>query len=289
MIYKGGVNLDIQDLHQQLEELQQNDYLYLHTVNLKELTSTMMQHIGTIDVYTREMLIYPCFQYFIQHNLLDIAQLEVLLASCLNPDYLYFEISSSQTDGIFTRSYTLALLALIIQYDTKHSLLPENQLVDALEKTLQYFKLERDYRVFVPDKGHTRHILHGSSALHALVQNPNILNIHYEKIIHCLLNKAFHYQDIYYNDEDEYIITPLIAILQHEFPQAQFLSILTKKIQRLSQVKERLTPTQFPVLYGNIKTFLRTLFFRAKKDMSLTNITNQIEKRLNQLPKYFLN
>ncbi|PEN77420.1 hypothetical protein CN553_31150, partial [Bacillus cereus] len=249
---------------------------------LKELTLTMMQHIGTIDAYTREMLIYPCFQYFIQHNLLDIAQLEVLLASCLEPNYLYFEIFSSQTDGIFTRSYTLALLALIIQYDAKSSFLPENQLVDALEKILQYFKLEQDYRVFVPDKGYTRHILHGSPVLHALVRNPNIFNIHYKKIIHCLLNIAFHYQD-----EDEYIITPLLAILQHEFPQTQFLSILTKKIQRLSQVKERLTPIQFSALYGNIKTFLRALFFRTKKGMNLTNITNQIEKILNQLPQYF--
>ncbi|MED3321572.1 DUF2785 domain-containing protein [Bacillus thuringiensis] len=279
--------MDIQDLHQQLEELQQNDYLYLHTFNLKELTSSMMQHMGTIDAYTREMLIYPCFQYFIQHNLLDTAQLEVLLASCLTPDYLYFEISSSQTDDIFTRSYTLALLTLIIQYDTKHSFLPEKQLVEALEKILQYFKLEQDYRVLVPDKGYTRHILHGSSALHALIQNPNILNVHYEKVIHCLLNTAFHYQHLYYNNEDEYIITPLIAILQHEFPQTQFLSILTKKIQRLPQMKERLTPTQFSILYGNVKTFLRTLFFRAKKEMSLINATNQIEKILNQLPQYF--
>ncbi|HEF1866597.1 MULTISPECIES: DUF2785 domain-containing protein [Bacillus] len=279
--------MNIQDLHQQLEELQQNDYLYLYTCNLDELTSTMMQHMGTIDAYTREMLIYPCFQYFIQHNLLDIAQLEVLLASCLNPDYLYFEISSSQTDGIFTRSYTLALLTLIIQYDTKHSFLTEKQLVDALEKILQYFKLEQDYRVIVPDKGYTRHMLHASSALHALIQNPNILTIHYEKVVHCLLNTAFHYQHLYYNNEDEYIITPIIAMLQHEFPQTQFLSILTKKIQRLPQMKERLTLTQFSILYGNIKIFLRTLFFRAKKDMSLTNTANQIEKILNQLPQYF--
>ncbi|PEF60360.1 DUF2785 domain-containing protein [Bacillus cereus] len=279
--------MDIQDLHQQLEELQQNDYLHLHTYNLKELTSAMMQHIGTADTYTRERLIYPCFQYFIQQDFLDTVQLEILLTSCLNSSYLNFEIFSPQTDGIFTRSYTLALLTLIIQYDTKHSFLPENQLVDALEKIIQYFKLEQDYRVFVPDKGYTRHILHGSSALHALIQNPNILNIHYEKMIHCLLNTAFHTQDVYYNDEDEYIVTPLIAILQHEFPQIKFLSILTKKIQRLSQVKERLTPSQFPVLYGNIKTFLRTLFFRTKKDMNLTNITHRIEKIINQLPQYF--
>lgn len=279
--------MDIQDLHQQLEELQQNDFLYLYTCNVQELTSTMMQHIGTIDTYTREMLIYPCFQYFIQHSLLENSQLEVLLASCLNPNYLYFEISLSQTDGIFTRSYTLALLALIIQYDTEHPFLPENQLVDALEKILQYFKLEQDYRVYIPDKGYTHHILHSSSALYALIKNPNISNAHYEKVIHCLLNTIFHHQDVFYNNEDEYLITPLIAILQHEFPQKEFLSILTKKIQRLSQVKERLTPTQFAVLYGNIKTFLRTLFFRAKKDMSLTNIPNQIEKILNQFPQYF--
>ncbi|MEK4418436.1 DUF2785 domain-containing protein [Bacillus sp. FSL K6-0268] len=279
--------MDIHDLHLQLEELQQNDYLYLHTCNVKEITFTMMQHIGTIDAYTREMLIYPCFQYFIQHGLLESSQLEILLASCLSANYLYFEISPSQNDGIFTRSYTLALLALIIQYDTEHPFLPENQLVDALEKILQYFKLEKDYRVCIPNKGYTRHILHGSSALHALIQNPNISNIHYEKVIHCLLNTIFHHQDVLYNNEDEYLITPLLAILQHEFPQKQFLSILTKKIQRLSQVRERLTPTQFAVLYGNIKTFLRTLFFRTKKDISLTNIPNQIEKILYQFPEYF--
>ena len=75
-------------------------------------------------------------------------------------------------------------------------------------------------------------------------------------------------------------------MLQHKFPQTQFLSILTKKIQRLPQMKERLKLTQFSILYGNIKIFTN-IVFPCEKDMSLTNTANQIEKIINQLPQYF--
>lgn len=274
------ISLDLSSLKQQLEELQQNNYIQLQKNDLNALTSTMLAHIGITDEYTREMLIYQCFRYFIEERVLVSDQLEDLLSACLEQNYLYLDISIPQTDAIFTRSSVLALITLIIKYDTAHSCLQSNQVIKTLEIVLQYFVLETDYRVYIPYKGYPQTLLKGTDTLYALIGNPNIPSSYYEEIIHCLINKVFNHHIVYYNEEDEYVITPLLAILYREFSQNQLMSIIEGKLQRLPQIKEKVTFNQYHILCTNIKCFLRTLFFRTRQDLILKTITNQTEKIL---------
>lgn len=88
--------------------------------------------------------------------------------------------------------------------------------------------LETDYRGYIEKKGFAHTIAHGSEAFNELVHNPNISCDCYEEITHCLLNKAFVCSTVYYNQEDERIVTPLVSIIHHNFPQSQFLAIIYK-------------------------------------------------------------
>lgn len=274
-------------LQQKLELIQQNDYTQLQTIDLNELTFNMIHHIGTTDSYIRDMLIYKCFAHFIQKELLSLEQLELLLTTCLDENFLYIEIDTPGTDGVFTRSYTNLLIALIIQFDNTHPFLSSETIRMVKEKLIEYMNLEADYRGYIQKKGYAHAIAHGSEALNALVHNSNISCDCYEEIIHCLLNKVFVCSTVYHNQEDERIVTPLLSIIHHDFPQNHFLSIIYKKLQRLPQIRKRISMHEYCALCANIQLFLRTLFFRSKEDFKLISISSQMEKILKEFAQYY--
>lgn len=93
--------------------------------------------------------------------------------------------------------------------------------------------------------------------------------------------------DIYHNNEDERIVTPLVSMLYHDFAQEDLISIIHNKIKRLPQIRKRLSLNECCILCANIKTFLRTLYFRTKDDHNLTFSTHKVERMLKKLPNYY--
>ncbi|KFN15794.1 MULTISPECIES: DUF2785 domain-containing protein [Bacillus] len=278
--------MDIIALQQQLELIQQNDYTQMQNIDLNELSSHMIQNIGTTDSYVRDQLIYKCFAHFIQNEFLPHDQLETLLTTCLSNNYLYREIASPNTDGVFTRSYTTLLISLIIQFDNSHSFLLQETVQKVKEKLITYMNLEIDYRGYVQDKGWAHSIAHASDVFNELVHNPHITCSCYEEIAHCILNKIFIYSTVYHNNEDERIVTTLLSMLYYDFSRDQLFSIIYKKIKRLPQLKKRLSCHEYCKLCANLKNFLRTLFFRTKIDPNLSSVANRAEKMLKELHKY---
>ncbi|PGS77376.1 hypothetical protein COC69_20365 [Bacillus cereus] len=279
--------MDILVLQQELELIQQNDYSFIENIDLIQLTLEMVQHIGTTNSYIREMLIFKCLVHFIQENFLSTEHLETLLVKCLSDEFLYFEIQTPGTDGVFTRSYTILLIALIIKYDTMQPFLSYEMVQKVKNSLIKYMNVEKDYRGYIQDKGWANSIIHGSEAFHTLVLNPNIKGICEEEILHCLLNKVFVEDIVYYNQEDERIAIPILAVIHNGFSKDRFISILDKKIKRLPQMQKKNSTQEYFVLYANIKNFLRALFFKIKETLNQNPFLMQIERMLKEFRCYF--
>ncbi|MED2890962.1 DUF2785 domain-containing protein, partial [Bacillus thuringiensis] len=72
------------------------------------------------------------------------------------------------------------------------------------------------------------------------------------------------------------IVTPLLAMVYLEFPVMALGSSIQKTIKGLHCI-----------LCANIKTFLRTLFFRTKDDHNLAFTARKTERMLKELPNYY--
>ncbi len=127
--------MDITALQQQLELIQQNDYTQLRHIDINELTLHMLQYIGTTDSYVRYQLIYKCFVHFIHHEFLMDDQLKLLLQTCLSDEYLYYDIYSRIQMG-FSRSYTVSLIALILQFANSHYFCTEEDIEEIKTNSL---------------------------------------------------------------------------------------------------------------------------------------------------------
>ncbi|ENQ3079760.1 DUF2785 domain-containing protein [Bacillus cereus] len=274
-------------LQQLLETIQKNGYLLPQNIDLNQLSIHMLEHIGTLDSYLRDQLIYSTFSYLISRDYFPGAQLEKLLILTLEEQYLYCGITSNDNDSVFTRSFTTLLIALILCADNKTNFLPPEMIIIVKEKLVDYMNQEIDLRGYVHPHGWAHSVAHAADTFDALIHNPKLPQQYYEELTHCLLNKIFVYSIVYHFDEDERIITPLLSMISKGFSQKQFFEIIRIKLNLLPQYKARLPVNDFCNLCTNIKTFLRSLYFRTVSNIQFSNITSQAEIMLKELPTFY--
>ncbi len=274
-------------LQQLLETIQKNGYLLPQNIDLNRLSLRMLKHIGTLDSYLRDQLIYSTFSNLISCGYFHETQLEKLLMLTLEDQYLYYDINSNDNDSVFTRSFTTLLIALILCADNKTDFLSQETIVTVKEKLVDYMNKEMDLRGYVHPHGWAHSIAHAADTFDALIHNPKLPQQYYEELTHCLLNKIFVYSIVYHFDEDERIITPLLSMISNGFSQTQLFEIIRIKLNLLPQYQKRLPVNDYYNLCTNIKTFLRSLYFRTAHNIQFSYITSQTEMMLKELPTFY--
>ena len=274
-------------LQQQLEEIRTNNYIMANTIHIDSLSSSMLQHIGVTDSYLRDKLIYSTFYHLIKKDYISHTHLQKLLSESISENYLFYKIHTDDDDAVFTRAFTTLLIALIIDADTNHNFLSQTDILNVKDKLILYMNKEHDFRGYVQDHGWAHSVAHASDTFEALVNNPKLETSHYEEILQTLLNKVCVHSIYYKYEEDERIVYPIVAMLQNGLEEEVLILALHNLVAQLQVQKPTLHIKSYEFLYGNIKSFLRSLFFKLRA-MSICKKTEcEIEKLLQELHKYY--
>ncbi|MGE7871201.1 DUF2785 domain-containing protein [Bacillus paramycoides] len=274
-------------LQQQLEEIRNNNYIINNTLHIDSLSSSMLQHIGVTDSYLRDKLIYSTFYHLIKNDYISHTHLQKLFSESISERYLFYKVHLDDDDAVFTRAFTTLLIALIIDADTKHNFLSQSDILNVKDKLILYMTKEHDLRGYVQDRGWAHSIAHVSDTFEALVNNPKLGTSHYREILTTLLNKACVHSIYYKYEEDERIVCPIVAMLQNGLEEEVLILALRDLVAQLQVQKPTLHINSYEFLFGNIKSFLRSLFFRLRT-MSICKETEcEIEKLLQGLRQYY--
>ncbi|PGP17588.1 hypothetical protein COA01_26515 [Bacillus cereus] len=273
-------------LQQQLEEIRNNHYV-MDTINMDSLISNILKHIGVTDSYLRDKLICSTFYHLIKKDYLSHTQLQKLLLESISDKYLLYKIHSDDEDAVFTRAFTTLLIALIIDADTNHNFLSQADLLHVKDRLVLYMNNEHDFRGYVQDHGWAHSIAHASDTFEALVRSPKLEALYYEEILQTLLNKVCVHSIYYKYEEDERIVYPIVAMLQSGLKEEVLILALHDLVAQLPVQKQTLHIKSYEYLYGNIKSFLRSLFFRLRTLSICEETECEIEKLLQELPKYY--
>ncbi|CKE92817.1 Protein of uncharacterised function (DUF2785) [Streptococcus pneumoniae] len=146
---------------------------------------------------------------------------------------------------------------------------------------------EHDFRGYVQKHGWAHSIAHASDTFEALVNSPKLETLYYEEILQTLLNKVCVHSIYYKYEEDERIVYPIVAMLQNGLKEEALILALRDLVAQLPVQKQTLHIESYEFLYGNIKSFLRSLFFRLRKLSICEETECEIEKLLQELPKYY--
>ncbi|PIE95139.1 hypothetical protein CO726_10635 [Bacillus fungorum] len=274
-------------LQQHLEEIRNNNYVINDVPNIDSLSFSMLKHIGDTDSYLRDKLIYSTFYHLIKKEYISHTQLQKLLLESIGEKYLLYKIHSDDEDAVFTRAFTTLLIALIIDADTNHNFLSQTDISNVKDQLILYMNNEHDFRGYVQDHGWAHSIAHASDTFEALVHSPKLETLYYEEILQTLLNKVCVHSIYYKYEEDERIVYPIISMLQNGLKEEVLILALQDLVAQLPVQKQTLHIKSYEFLYGNIKSFLRSLFFRLRTLSICKETECEIEKLLQELPKYY--
>ncbi|MCA0993809.1 DUF2785 domain-containing protein [Pseudalkalibacillus hwajinpoensis] len=264
------------DLKRTLEELSRNE---IQGGDLDVLLTQMLHQIGSTDPVLRDDLIYTTFGKLVTEDFLTKKQLTYLLNTCLDDEHLFYRIGERGTDSVFTRSFSVLVVALIIEKDREAGFLSENRFSAVREACFRYLREERDTRGYVEIKGWAHSIAHGADALtevirHALFDMEKMDEC-LEVIKECLFKEATTYVD----DEDERLMFALEALMDRGLKEqhlSNWIELLSTELDDLFQQKGY--SVEFFHTKGNVLRFMKSCYFRLIMKGEFLEARYMIEK-----------
>ncbi|MCA0987344.1 DUF2785 domain-containing protein [Guptibacillus algicola] len=256
-------------------------------VDLDVLLQEMLSQIGSTDPVLRDELIYQTFCNLVLEDHLSEEQLVNTLTTCLDEDHLFLKIGQEKGDAVFTRSFSVLIVALILHKDRESSLLSRERVENATEAILRYLQEESDIRGFVKGKGWAHSIAHGADALDEAIRHEAFpverIDSCLNTIAGCLFKKG-----LYVDDEDERLLMAIEALLSRGLKD----DVLATWVDRLEdELSSSFDQEGFSVAFlhtkGNVLGFLKSCYFRLKFNHDAEETMAAIEDVLEKWTKKF--
>lgn len=258
-----------------------NDEVCWDEKSESHIIEAMMEHIGSTDPELRDQLIYSSFFRLI--NKLNHEKLIELLELSLSNSFLFKGIGENGTDTVFTRTFTSLLIALILYRDNQDDFLPQRTILKVKDALINYLNEENDLRGYVPEKGWAHSIAHVADAIDELVMNKKCPSEFYQEILETLCRKMFSSASVYIHDEDERLITPLMAMIEHGLPVETVESIIDHLPLKLKEQREQINFENYMFLLANTKTFLKSFYIKSIGKTKLLPLQESIVTVLNKI------
>lgn len=250
-------------LMQDLERIEAEDYQLREGEQLQEFVALMLQYIGDPQPELRDNLIYPTFHHWIAiENKFTDDELRSLLATLLDEQHLFHDIGSDGEPSVFTRTFSVLPVALILRRHCKQPFLEQADFLHVKESLLRYYKEEKDLRGFLTEGGWAHSAAHGADALDELVQcseSDEALQLEVLAAISGMLHNGKH---IFNDQEDERIATIVFTMMTNHLLLQQKL---VDWIHALAECQEWPRSRGKTIAVVNTKNFLRSLYFRQRE------------------------
>lgn len=256
----------------------------------------MLPHVGSVDSELRDDLIYTGLATWIldENELFTEEQYKEILAAALDDMHLFYRLGEKETDSVFTRTFSMLLLPLLLIAHRRRPFLSHDELLHVKEQVIIYLAGEEDFRGYVAedDKGWAHAIAHAADALDDLARCKELNATDLLDILQVIREKVANPHLVYNFEEDERLAIPVIACLERKLLKEAEVKTWLNSFIPLAQEKE-----PFPAVYRqaiNVKMFLRSLYFRASKtdtavilgETSTQTLLKLVHDLLNQISRF---
>lgn len=271
------------NLKKVLKEIKEDNYRIPASLNINEIIMEMMHDIGNTDPELRDKLIYSVMYHWIMNNEIATDKLKELLAISMDDNHLFFKIGEINTDSVFTRSFSILLIPLILINNRQLKFLSENDIKEVYIKVVDYFIKEKDLRGYVKDQGWAHSVAHAADALDDLAICSEIGHEELLYMLDIIKDKVCINNYVYINEEDERLVTAIISIFNRKLITNEEFCEWIKSfnvLQRTGRYPEDHN------LVINVKNLLRSLYFRLIGLDDTEMITGQIKDTLKEISNF---
>ena len=191
------------------------------------------------------------------------------------------ETQLEDTDSVFTRSFSVLLLPLLLMAHRSKPFLRAEEILDVKEKLLRYIGSEKDRRGFVPGKGWGHAMAHTADALDDLVQCSELGKTDLAEVLDAIRGLICITDTGYIHLEDERNVTAVIAVIRRRLLSDEEI---TEWIQGFSERVNRVTT--FPekhIIRNNGKNFLQSLYFRLRWNQLIDPYETVLDATLREI------
>lgn len=267
--------IDLQRIEDDRYELRADEKMW-------DYVKLMLQYIGDPKQELRDQLIYPTFYSWIcEKKWFNDEELRDLLKVLLDEQHLFYHIGSNGDQSVYTRTFTVLVVTLILQRHREQPLLNSSEFINVKQSLICYYKEEKDLRGYIAEEGWAHGAAHGADALEELVQceesDEEILN----EIMAAIHGMLYNGQYILSHEEDERIASIVYPIITKSLLPEHAIA---DWIGRLEQCGSWPRSDSQYINRVNTKNFVRCLYFRLllkKQETNLLNTLLQAEAKLN--------
>ncbi|WP_445667166.1 DUF2785 domain-containing protein [Paenibacillus sp. FSL E2-8871] len=266
-----------------LQRIEENDYELRSGEQLRDYVKLMLEYIGDPQPKLRDDLIYSTFYKWVnEKQWFSDAELRELLLILLDEQHLFYHIGSKEDQAVFTRTFSVLIVALILQRHREQAFLDSAEFTNVKEALIRYYEEEQDLRGFMPEEGWAHAAAHGADALDELVLCSESDAAIREEVLAVIQRMLYNDQHIFSDEEDERIATIVATMIDHHLlPQQSIVDWIRNLEQCGGWPRSR---GQY-VARVNTKNFVRSLYFRLlplKNNPAMVEVLLKAEMNLNE-------
>lgn len=258
------------------------DYAIPEGQQASTLLPTLLPMLGSIDPVLRDAYAYPILATWIERGLYASTELrdigQQMAANLLHG------LEGQESDAIFLRTFSVLILASVIDYDLTHPFLEEREVRAWLEAGLRYLEGERDLRGYVQEKGWAHSVSHTADLLMILAQHRYLGVADLERLLMAIAEKIRQrVAHIYLYDEDERLAYAVRKALKRDLLEMPFLTSWLQRLIELGDLpnwRDAGLNVADASAYINIRDFLRSLYFQLTLSQELPAIAPDLARAL---------
>jgi hypothetical protein len=244
----------------------------------------MLENIGSPDPVLRDDLIYETFATWIESDKLTPGELKQLMDTCLDDSHVFYKIGESGADSVFTRTFSLLVIALIIDAHRRRKFLTTADLREVETKMIRYMAEEKDVRGFVDQKGWAHSPAHAADVLGQLARCDELKNPEdMLEILNAIRRKVVINNYLYINKEDERMARAAVHVLNRTILDQQAIDGWLNSFIDIRKIDSH---PEDDYLRVNVKMFLRSLYFQLLQHGDIRQATGAVEIVVQKFGKF---
>ena len=274
-------------LKDQLVNLSENKFQLPEQAEPYQRVLEMMPHLGSTDSELRDDLIYSCLATWLldEQEFFSEEQLKEILMITLDDQHLFYKLGETGTNSIFMRSFSMLLLPLLLIAHRRRPYLTKEDLLSVKTRIVDYIQREKDLRGYVEegDKGWAHAMAHAADALDDLVLCQELGAEELLEILNTIRGMVARTEVVYNFEEDERWAIPVMAVLGRKILKEADVIAWFDSFVPLAEENEPFPPVYRRAL--NIKNFMRSIYFRARRPETADQIGEQSAANLVELTR----
>lgn len=250
---------DITELRLTLQKIKEDNYRIPIDFRITDLVFEMLNHIGNPEPKLRDELIYSILAHWIINDYITDDKLKEILDIVMDDKHLFYRIGESNTDSVFTRSFSALLIAPILYYHRKHILFSKEELINIFKKVVRYSLEEADLRGYVENNGWAHSAAHTADVLDELALCSEIGNEELRSLLEIIKVKVCVGSYVYIHREDERLVTAVISIMGRNLLSTEEICKWIKSYREIKSTGIYMNDYKTKI---NIRNFIRSLYFR---------------------------